>query len=306
VRQTDWRDEKENIETLARKARQAAAPAFLAADPTGATLLMEAHFAAHEGQLANGPYLRVGLLKSAPARLYQRTELGLIDTHWKPGTIAVTLPHMTGESASSPLAMIGLAIDLDRIAHCEECGLRVDDLVEAAAFLHEDALIASVIMAMRHYADVHGCSGAFFDHGVALLLDRLAALRGTMRAAPRVAPLPARRLGRVIDLIEHRLSGDVTVAEMAAEAGRDSSGFTRAFKAATGMTPFAYLTLRRMERAKMLLCQGISVTHVALSVGYANPSKFAAAFRRICGQSPREWSVQPDQGPLIARVVAGL
>ncbi|WP_420833470.1 helix-turn-helix domain-containing protein [Sphingomonas pollutisoli] len=51
----------------------------------------------------------------------------------------------------------------------------------------------------------------------------------------------------------------------------------------------SYLTQRRMERAKPLLDDGMPVTHVALSVGYSNPSKFAAAFRPICGCSPSAW-----------------
>ena len=69
----------------------------------------------------------------------------------------------------------------------------------------------------------------------------------------------------------------------------EPSAFTKAFQAATGFTPFAYLTRRRMEKAKMLLLGGETVTRAALAVGYANPSKFSAAFRRCVGCSPTEW-----------------
>ena len=77
--------------------------------------------------------------------------------------------------------------------------------------------------------------------------------------------------------------------ELADAVGRDPSGFTRAFRAETGCTPFAYLTLRRMERAKLLLEAGEPVVRVACAVGYANAGKFAAAFRRHVGLSPTEW-----------------
>lgn len=55
------------------------------------------------------------------------------------------------------------------------------------------------------------------------------------------------------------------------------------------MTPYAYLTWRRMEAAKQMLQAGQPVTGIALAVGYANPGKFAAAFRRVVGQAPSAW-----------------
>jgi AraC-like DNA-binding protein len=42
-----------------------------------------------------------------------------------------------------------------------------------------------------------------------------------------------------------------------------------------------------MERARQLLLErNLNVSEVALRVGYQNPSKFAAAFRREFGISP--------------------
>jgi len=44
-----------------------------------------------------------------------------------------------------------------------------------------------------------------------------------------------------------------------------------------------------MKRAKELLRFGDSVTDTALAVGYANPAKFSAAFRRWVGMTPSAW-----------------
>lgn len=69
--------------------------------------------------------------------------------------------------------------------------------------------------------------------------------------------------------------------------GQDSRSFTSSFSAATGLAPYAYFTLRRMEYAKQLLNNELlSITEITLYVGYTNPSKFSAAFRRIYGVSP--------------------
>ncbi|MNW00509.1 Virulence regulon transcriptional activator VirF [compost metagenome] len=56
------------------------------------------------------------------------------------------------------------------------------------------------------------------------------------------------------------------------------------------MPPYAYLTQRRMHWAQQALQGGLSVTEVAMACGYANPSKFSAAFRRVVGVSPSTWS----------------
>jgi len=47
-----------------------------------------------------------------------------------------------------------------------------------------------------------------------------------------------------------------------------------------------------MQWARGALAQGCSVTEVALASGYANPSKFSAAFRRVVGCSPSAWIAQ--------------
>ena len=38
-----------------------------------------------------------------------------------------------------------------------------------------------------------------------------------------------------------------------------------------------------------MLASGASVAMAATAVGYANPSKFAAAFKRATGQTPTEY-----------------
>ena len=59
------------------------------------------------------------------------------------------------------------------------------------------------------------------------------------------------------------------------------------FRTLSGTPVFAYLRQLRMEEARRLLRKRhLDVSEVAQRVGYANPSKFAAAFRREFGMSP--------------------
>ena len=69
----------------------------------------------------------------------------------------------------------------------------------------------------------------------------------------------------------------------------DVRTFSGAFKAALGCAPYAYLTQKRMDYAQDLLMTAIPITEIAFSVGYSNPSKFSAAFRKLTGKTPSEW-----------------
>ncbi len=251
----------------------------------GSVLMLRHAFPAAQGTLGEGSALRIGLLTAGGGALYQRTALGRIAQPWRTGTFNVVLPDCPGEFRSPPLALLGLAIDA---RHLQDRGVRLEQLHRTASALHDDPVIASVMGALWHCAEAHAGSAAFFEHGVELVLKRLAGLPVAAPATRRA--LSPTHLKRVQELIDAHLGDDLGVARMAQEVGQEASGFSRGFRIATGMTPYAYLTWRRMEAAKPMLLAGLSVTEVALAMGYANPGKFAAAFRRVTGQAPSHWT----------------
>lgn len=65
--------------------------------------------------------------------------------------------------------------------------------------------------------------------------------------------------------------------------------FSRRFRAAYGETPYAYLMTRRIERAKALLRQGMSVTETCVTVGCTSLGSFSARFTEIVGATPSEY-----------------
>jgi AraC family transcriptional regulator len=282
-----WQQDSERIRHTAEIAAKPAAACV--GNRAGSVLLVQGNFGAFEGRIQNGPYARIGHSVGARGHLYCRSDLGTIDCAWLPGAISLTLPQMTADCRSSAIGFQGLAVDLGRFDVGEGVRVSTTALIPAASSLQRDPLISAVLAAMWLCAEAHGESSAFFEHGVAVILRQLAMVKAKHEKTRPARVLQGVRLQRVRDLVESRLGSDLSVAELAVEAGQDSSSFTQSFRVATGYTPFAYLTLRRMEQAKVLLAEGMSVTLVALSVGYANPSKFAAAFRRFFGCSPRQW-----------------
>jgi AraC-like DNA-binding protein len=103
--------------------------------------------------------------------------------------------------------------------------------------------------------------------------------------------LPALRRAR--DLIDGAYSQPLELDDMARAAGYSKHHFARAFAAAYGEPPRAYLTRRRIERAKTLLrTRELSVTDVCFAVGFASVGSFSTRFRRLAGVSPSRYRAE--------------
>src|SRR5262245_55982020 len=100
--------------------------------------------------------------------------------------------------------------------------------------------------------------------------------------------LPALRRAR--DLIDRDYAQPLDIEAMAREAGYSRFHFARAFAAAYGEPPRAYLSRRRIERAKSLLrSANLAVTEVCFLVGLESLGSFSALFKRLVGESPSEY-----------------
>ena len=91
-------------------------------------------------------------------------------------------------------------------------------------------------------------------------------------------------------LMEEDLSRPQTIASLAKALCVSETTLKEAFRATFGCPVYTwYRRLRIESAAKMLLEEGCSVGVAASRVGYANPSKFSAAFASVMGSSPRVW-----------------
>jgi len=97
-------------------------------------------------------------------------------------------------------------------------------------------------------------------------------------------------LRRLFDYVEDHLAEQIRLSDLAGIAGMSTFQLARRFKDVSGVPPHQYVTRRRIERAKQLLCEpDSSVVEVALACGFASPSHFAQAFRFVTGVSPRSY-----------------
>ena len=97
-------------------------------------------------------------------------------------------------------------------------------------------------------------------------------------------------LRRARDHADRHYTEPLDLESLAAVAGLSKFHFQRLFKATYGLTPAAYVSQRRVERAQDLLrATGLTVTEVCHAVGFSSLGSFSSRFREITGETPSEF-----------------
>jgi AraC-like DNA-binding protein len=87
---------------------------------------------------------------------------------------------------------------------------------------------------------------------------------------------------------------NVSLKELAQEAGLSAFHLSRVFRQEVGLSPHAYHVLIRVRFAKELLAQGYPVSHVALEAGFFDQAHFTKHFKRIFGVTPGRYLSTQD------------
>jgi len=119
-------------------------------------------------------------------------------------------------------------------------------------------------------------------------------LFGSPNLRNKAVPKPGlERLHGVQELIAERCTETLTLDELASVAGLSRYHFVRAFSRSFGMTPHAWQLDQRIQRARGLLDQGMSITDCALQLGFADQSHFQRAFKQRVAATPGEYRNGP-------------
>jgi transcriptional regulator GlxA family with amidase domain len=90
----------------------------------------------------------------------------------------------------------------------------------------------------------------------------------------------------LIDWMQAHLDRPLDVPALAARAGLSERSFYRKFTEATGKTPAHFVESLRLEAARTLLAQGLSLKAIAGKVGLSSPARLGQAFERRFGMAP--------------------
>lgn len=92
---------------------------------------------------------------------------------------------------------------------------------------------------------------------------------------------------RLMEYLEYGLDSDISLAALAELTEMPVAEFSAAFTTAFGATPHQFVLNRRIHRAKTLLATtAMSITEIAVTVGFSTPSHFATTFKNRVGMSP--------------------
>ncbi|MFB9320062.1 helix-turn-helix transcriptional regulator [Cryptosporangium minutisporangium] len=194
------------------------------------------------------------------------------DTYWVlPPTRALWLPagvvHRTGATRDAVLCSLYLEPDRCALDWTEPTPVGVDGLLaQLIGHLNRQDLRADVRLRAE-----------------AVVLDLLHPLP----SMPIDVPPPVdERVCAVADALLADPADPRSLDAHARAVGVSRRTLTRLFVQDTGMSFERWRTHVRLRAALPLLAEGRPVSRVAHTVGYATPSAFLAAFRRIVGTSP--------------------
>jgi AraC family transcriptional regulator len=130
------------------------------------------------------------------------------------------------------------------------------------------------------------------DHFILMFCARVVTRYSSVAAPPKFLPggLAPWQRRRVAELIGLRLDGDLPLSTLARECGLSASHFARSFRKSFGIPVHRYLIVRRVEKAKELLCDsGESLLGIAMQTGFSDQAAFCRAFGKLVGISPGRW-----------------
>lgn len=253
-----------------------------------------------------------------------------VDFGWGSAELLRAAPYSV--SGASPLHTVGLALERQRGVHAiaSDCREDFDTWPGALAYTSPGVPIFSESAHGGEYLAVHAARDASLapaEPRVVFQGDKHAMRLGWCLRVQMLAPRPdaarveeyaarllercrlltdgprARASGyaadrtahaRVLEYIDDEISGPLPLEQLAHLAGMPPLRFLRGFSAAMGMTPHAYITERRLQRARALLSrEGDSIAAIAADCGFAHQSHLGAALRRHIGLTPRAYRERP-------------
>jgi AraC-like DNA-binding protein len=99
----------------------------------------------------------------------------------------------------------------------------------------------------------------------------------------------AQRIARARQRIDEQWNRPLDMQELAAAVGLSYRHFRRLFLQFTGLPPNQYLLNLRINRAKRLLEESLTIEQVALRSGFTDPYYFSRVFKQKTGITPAKW-----------------
>ena len=116
------------------------------------------------------------------------------------------------------------------------------------------------------------------------------------KAPATVTPSQYHKIQQAVRFINDNYRTDISLDAVSWEVGMSPSHFSRIFRKVMGLSYQEYLNSRRITKAKNLLrTSPQSVTEIAVSLGFADPTGFGRIFKKLTKQTPSAYRNQPQK-----------
>jgi AraC-like DNA-binding protein len=209
-----------------------------------------------------------------------------------PGELAVTSPdvEMFSESGAGG-EYLALHVQCVALGHESEIPLTEPRAVfrgDRRAVRLGGQLRRSILALHRQPQLIEEQAMKLLNHGLSLLK--------LPRRQPGAYDLDRQVHSRVLEYIDGAIDGPLSLDELAQVAGMPVLRFLRSFSVTVGSTPHAYITERRMQRARVLLsATDCAIADIAAGCGFAHQSHLGAVLKARLGLSPRQYRVLAER-----------
>jgi AraC-like DNA-binding protein len=122
---------------------------------------------------------------------------------------------------------------------------------------------------------------------IAALADGLVRHEGSAVLPSKLATAALRQAR---DYLEDNLGRTVNSQELEAVSGLDRYQLARQFRLFFGTSPYRYLVMRRLARARTLITGGSNLAAAAFESGFADQSHLTRHFKQAFGITPGRWA----------------
>ncbi len=144
----------------------------------------------------------------------------------------------------------------------------------------EEAYFNTRVLTPKQYDALIRLLNTFAEHLASC--SHVLVLKGQEKESPAIA--------RARSFIAEHADEELSLAAVARVVNMSATYFSAKFKEMAGINFVDYVARTRVEKARnLLLDPNRRVSEVAYEVGFQSLSQFNRAFRRIAGQSPRDY-----------------
>ncbi|MBL8481946.1 MAG: helix-turn-helix transcriptional regulator [Rhodocyclaceae bacterium] len=163
--------------------------------------------------------------------------------------------------------------------------VRLHDVLQA-----QDALLTQIVDTIALEALQRKAGSALYVEALSIqlavhLFRKYADI--SFRGEAAAGALSPKRMRLIEEYVDSHLHESISIEQMAETIGMGVWSFSRHFRATTSLTPYEYVTRRRLERAARLLASGqVAVKEIACMCGFADQAHLTKVMRARMGTTP--------------------